>query len=70
MKSDFSVLIWIVGVVFMAGITYAAFQQLRKDVNAVGGKQRRFEKNLVLVLMAITDKPEHRIFLAQFLKDP
>ena len=70
MKPDLAVLIWIVGIVFGAGIAYAAIGQLRKDLNAIGGKQRRFEKNVVLVLMAITDKREDRIYLAQFLKDP
>jgi hypothetical protein len=63
-------LIWIIGVIFGAGIAYGAMQRMKKDLNGVGGRQRRFEKNLVLVMMVITEKREDRMFLAQFLKDP
>ena len=72
-------LVLIITVIFGAGVNGATLRRLqhdvatkaeRGDVNAIGAKQRRFEKNLVLVLLAITEKPEHRIFLAQFLKDP
>jgi hypothetical protein len=63
-------LVWIIGVVFGSGVAYAGLRQVRKDLNAIGGKQRRLEKNLVLVLLAITEKREDRIYIAQFLKDP
>jgi len=68
------ILIWFLGLVFGAGVTYATIlhklRQNNKDINAIGGKQRRLDKNLVLVLMAITESKEDRIYIAQFLKDP
>jgi hypothetical protein len=68
------VLIWFLGLVFGAGVTYASIlhklRQNHKDINAIGGKQRRLDKNLVLVMLAITESKEDRIYIAQFLKDP
>jgi hypothetical protein len=61
---------WVIGVVFGAGGALAVLRRMGRDLNGVGGRQRRFEKNLVLVLMVITEKREDRMFLAQFLKDP
>jgi len=63
-------IIWLVGVIFGAGGAMAVLRRMSRDLNGVGGRQRRFEKNLVLVLMVITEKREDRMFLAQFLKDP
>jgi len=62
--------IWIVGVIFGAGGAWGAIQRTRKDLNGVGGRQRRFEKNVVLALMINAEKREDRMLLAQFLKDP
>ena len=64
------IFIWIAGLVFGAGVAWAGLRQNKRDINSVGGKQRRFEKNLVLALLVIADKREDRIYLAQFLKDP
>ena len=62
--------IWLVGAIFGAGSAWAALQRTRKDLNGVGGRQRRFEKNVVLALMINAQKREDRMLLAQFLKDP
>lgn len=64
------IITWFIGVIFGAGSAFAIFRRMGRDLNGVGGRQRRFEKNLVLVLMVITEKREARMFLAQFLKDP
>lgn len=62
--------IWIVGVIFGAGATWGLLKQTRKDLNGIGGRQRRFEKNIVLALLINAEKREDRMLLAQFLKDP
>jgi hypothetical protein len=64
------IITWLIGVIFGAGGAYVTLRRMGRDLNGVGGRQRRFEKNLVLVLMVVTDKREDRMFLAQFLKDP
>ena len=61
--------IWIVGVIFAAGGGWMMLRQARKDVNGIGARQRKFEKNLVLVLMVNAANREDRMFLAQFLKE-
>jgi hypothetical protein len=63
-------IIWLIGVIFGAGGAMAVLRRMSRDLNGVGRQQRRFEKNLVLVLLVITEKREDRMFLAQFLKDP
>jgi hypothetical protein len=66
--------IWLVGIIFGAGIAYggmkAGLARQKTDLNAIGGKQRRFEKNTVLALMIILEKREDRMRVARFLKDP
>ena len=62
--------IWLIGVIFGAGAAWGAVQRTRKDLNGVGGRQRRFEKNVVLALLINAEKREDRMLLAQFLKDP
>jgi hypothetical protein len=59
----------LVGAVFAAGGLYARIGQMRKDINGIGGKSRRFEKNLTLVLLVMTDKKEDREMIARYLKD-
>ena len=53
-----------------AATAWGAVQRTHKDLNGVGGRQRRFEKNVVLALLINAEKREARMLLAQFLKDP
>lgn len=59
----------IVGAIFSAGMFYARVAQMRKDINGIGGKSRRFEKNLTLVLLVMTESKEDREMIARYLKD-
>jgi len=61
--------IWIVGIIFAAGGGWMMLRQVRKDLNGVGARQRKLEKNLILVLMVNTANREDRMLLAQFLKE-
>jgi hypothetical protein len=61
--------IWIVGLIFAAGVAWSALKQTKKDVNGVGARQRKFEKNCLLALLVISEKREDRELLAQFLKE-
>jgi hypothetical protein len=45
------------------------FRQVRKDVNGIGSRQRRFERNCTLAMMAILDDRRDRELLAKFLKE-
>jgi hypothetical protein len=60
---------WIITLIFAAGGAWAMFRQTRKDLNGIGARTRRFEKNLLLALMVTTEKREDRELLARFLKD-
>jgi hypothetical protein len=56
------------GVIFSAGILFARIMRISKDVNGLGGRSGRFERNLVLTLMVLTEKREDRQFLAEMLR--
>jgi hypothetical protein len=60
---------WCIGLIFGAGGAWAMFRQTRKDLNGIGARTRRFERNLLLYLMVTTEKREDRDKLAQFLKE-
>ena len=66
---SYQLLIWIIGVVFGAGGAWAMLRQVRKDLNGIGGRQRRFENNLKLALMVVLDSRHDREQLAKFLKE-
>lgn len=59
----------LVGAVFSAGALYARIGQMRRDINGIGNGRRRFEKNLTLVLLTMTEKKEDREMIARYLKD-
>lgn len=59
----------LVGAVFGAGAFYARTAQMRKDLNGIGNKARRFEKNITLCLMVMTESKEDREMMARYLKD-
>jgi hypothetical protein len=59
----------VLGAIFAAGAFYARVSQMRKDINGIGGKSRRFEKNMTLVLMVMTERKEDREMIARYLKD-
>jgi hypothetical protein len=65
----YQLLIWLVGVIFGAGGAWAMLRQVRKDLNGVGGRQRRFERNMTLAMLAILQDRRDRELLAQFLKE-
>lgn len=51
------------------------FRQIRSDLNGIGARMREDAKrlqdehyNLVLALMVIVEKPEHRLLLARMLR--
>lgn len=65
----YQLLIWFVGVIFGAGGAFALFRRMQKDLNGLGGRQRRLEKNLTLALMVVLEERRDRELLAQFLKE-
>ena len=56
------------GVIFSAGILFARIMRISKDLNGLGGRSGRFEKNVLLTLMVIFDKREDRELLARMLR--
>lgn len=62
--------IWLVGVIFGAGITLAVVRQMRKDVNGIGKIQRRDRWNTMLARMVITEIREDRQVIADLLREP
>ena len=59
------VLIFAVGLIFGAGGAWVRLRMLKRDVNGIGRKNNR----LMLMLLALTDDPEKRRWMAQFLRD-
>ena len=43
--------------------------ELRKELNGVGGRQRKFERNAVLLWMVLLDKREEREIVARFFQE-
>lgn len=62
--------IWLVGVIFGAGITLAMVRQMRRDVNGIGKIQRRDRWNTMLARMVITEIREDRQVIADLLREP
>lgn len=62
-------IIWVVGVVFGAGATWAIFMRLRRDVNGIGNIVRRDRWNRTLAQMVLLDSREDREQLARMLKE-
>jgi hypothetical protein len=60
---------WIVGGIFGAGGLWFLVRQMRKDVNGIGARQRRFEKNVLLWAMKQTEKEEDRRWLADLFRE-
>lgn len=56
------------GVIFSAGILFARIMRISKDVNGLGGRSGRFEKNFTLAMMVIHEKREDRELLANVLR--
>jgi len=56
------------GVIFSAGILFARIMRISKDVNGLGGRSGRFERNMVLTLMVISEKRDDRELLAKMLR--
>jgi hypothetical protein len=56
------------GVIFSAGILFARIMRISKDVNGLGGRSGRFERNMVLTLMVVLEKREDRQVLAEMLR--
>jgi hypothetical protein len=67
-------LVWIVGVIFNAGILYAAVGQLRKDLNGIGAKARSIDAQAgdrflaaTLALLVVTEDRADRQAIANIL---
>ena len=56
------------GVIFSAGILFARIMRISKDVNGLGGRSGRFERNMVLTLMVIHERRDDRELLAKMLR--
>ena len=56
------------GVIFSAGILFARIMRISKDVNGLGGRSGRFERNIVLTLMVIHERRDDRELLAKMLR--
>jgi len=63
-----SALIWIVGLIFVAGSLFANLKTLRKDVNGIGNSVRRQQWNLLIALLVITDSRDDRQRIADLLR--
>ena len=66
---------WVIGAVsfasgtlFSAGIFFARVMRMSKDLNGLGGRSGRFERNVLLTLMVTHDKREDRELLAKMLR--
>jgi hypothetical protein len=59
---------FVLGLVFGAGMLFAMIKEMRRDLNGLGGRAQRFERNTILVLMTVTDKREDRELLATMLR--
>jgi hypothetical protein len=57
------------GLIFGAGVSWALLERLRKDVNGLGFKMRRFERNAVLFAIAITERREDRLEIFRAFKE-
>lgn len=62
-------IIWVIGVVFGAGIGSATVAAMRKDVNGIGNVVRRDRWNRTLAQMVLLDSREDREQLARMLKE-
>jgi hypothetical protein len=58
----------LVGTIFAAGVAFGTFKRVRKDVNGIGKRQRAFEHNAKLAIMAACP-PAERAAIAELLKD-
>ena len=56
------------GAIFSAGIFFARVMRMSKDLNGLGGRSGRFERNILLTLMVVLEKPEERKLLAEMLR--
>lgn len=57
------------GLIFGAGVAWAKFLRLHRDLNGLGRGYRRDRWNFMLAVMAMTEKREDRELLANFLRD-
>jgi len=59
----------LVALIFSAGGFYFGVKQMRKDLNGIGGRQRKMAMNYLLILMVTSDKREDRELIATLLKE-
>jgi hypothetical protein len=59
----------LVALIFSAGGFYFGVRRMRKDLNGVGGRQRKMDRNFVLILMVICNKREDRELIATLMKE-
>jgi hypothetical protein len=67
-------ILWgLVGAIFGAGAYYARTEarigRMQSDLNGIGAGRRRFEKNITLGLMVMTEDKGDREMMARYLKD-
>lgn len=56
------------GVIFSAGIFFSRVMRMSKDLNGLGGRSGRFERNVMLTLMVALEQRRDREWLAQMLR--
>jgi hypothetical protein len=61
--------IWLLSTVFSAGVAWAAFGRMRKDINAIGRIQRRDRWNAMLTTMVITEERKDREAIAALMRE-
>lgn len=59
----------LVALIFAAGGFYFGVKQMRKDLNGIGGRQRKMGMNTLLILMVVSDKRADRELIATFMKE-
>ena len=69
--------LWLLALAFNAGMFYMVVRQmrreaadLRRDVNGVGGRVRRLEKNGLIALLIVLEKREDREVVGNLSREP
>lgn len=60
---------WILGIVFAAGGAYFFVRRQGKDLNGIGARSRKFERNALLAFMVLAEKREDREYIAKLFRE-
>lgn len=66
---DVRAILWLLGVAIAAGGYIEGFRRLKRDVNGVGNRQRKFENNAKNAMIALEADEEKRKWLASHFRE-